>query len=98
MTLQNHSLQSKCQTIEDLGWKVMSHPPYSSYISPSDYNLFMGLKDFIQGNFFKNAEVQKALDGYFEFEEKEFYWRGIHDLPDRWENVIAAKEIILIFK
>ena len=31
------------QKIAELGWEVLSHPPYSPYLAPSDYHLFLFL-------------------------------------------------------
>ena len=70
----------------------MSHPAYSPDLAPSDYHLFLGLKTFLHEKNFKNlGELRKGVDEYFGSKNKEFYWRGIHDLPNGWEKVIAVE-------
>ena len=85
------------QTKENIGWKVLSHLSNSPNIAPYDYHIFLSLKDFLQRKDFKNVEVHKAVDGYFESKEKEFHWRSIHNLSDIWNTIIVATEIILIY-
>jgi len=41
-----------------LGFQCLDHPPYSSYLAPSDYHLFPGLKKQLKGRHFSShAEV-----------------------------------------
>jgi len=78
------------QTIEDTGWEVLSHQPYSP-----DYHL-LGCKGFLSRVIFNNVDkVQKAVDGYFQSMEKKLYWLDIHNLPIKWENVIDAKLFLI---
>ena len=76
----------------DFGWELMSHPAYSPDLAPSDYHLFSKLKTFLREKNLKNPEeLRKRVDEYFSSKNKEFYWRGIHYLPNRWEKVMAVK-------
>jgi histone-lysine N-methyltransferase SETMAR len=85
-----HIAKATCGTIEDLGWEVLPHPAYSPDLAPSDYHLFHGLKTFLRDKNFKTREdIEKVVLGYFNSKNDEFFWRGIHDLPNRWEKVIA---------
>ena len=34
------------QKIAEVGWEILSHPPYSPDIAPSDYHLFLSLQNF----------------------------------------------------
>ena len=49
----------KLQLLE-LGWEVMSHPPYDPDLSPSDYHLFRSLQNFLNGKSFSNNDVIKS--------------------------------------
>lgn len=35
------------QKLLELGWEVLQHPPYSPYLTPSDYYLFRSLQNFM---------------------------------------------------
>jgi len=45
------------QKLVQLGWDVLSHPPYSSDLEPSDYHLFRSLQNSLNG---KNFDFLKA--------------------------------------
>ena len=36
-------------------------------------------------------DVGKWLDEWFASKDKDFFWRGIHKLPERWGKCIASK-------
>ncbi|XP_015437444.1 PREDICTED: histone-lysine N-methyltransferase SETMAR-like [Dufourea novaeangliae] len=40
----------------ELGWEVMSHPPYSPDMAPSDYHLFRSLQNSLNGKTFTNDD------------------------------------------
>ena len=41
-------------------------------------------------HFTSYENVRKWLDDWFASKERQFFWRGIHQLPDRWEKCIAS--------
>ena len=45
------SLATRTRLLE-LGWNMMSHPPYSPDLAPSDYHLFWNLQNFLNGKNF----------------------------------------------
>ena len=34
--------------------------------------------------------VKKWLDDWFDLKREQFFWRGIHKLPKRWEKYVAS--------
>ncbi|GFW76221.1 histone-lysine N-methyltransferase SETMAR [Trichonephila clavipes] len=36
------------QNLWELGWEVLMRPPYSSDLAPSDYQLFLSLKNILR--------------------------------------------------
>ena len=67
------------QKLRELGWKVLSHPPCSQDIAPSDYHLFLSMANALGGiklvskeacenclsEFFANKEGVSSTRGYF---------------------------------
>jgi histone-lysine N-methyltransferase SETMAR len=51
----NTRLHTSLKTMEhivNLGWTVVSHPPYSPDLAPSDFHPFLSMKDGLRGQHF----------------------------------------------
>lgn len=78
--------------LKQLKWELIKHPPYSPDIAPSDYHLFLSLSNQIKEKKFKDeAELKMVIQTFFDSKSKDFYARGIYDLPRRWQEVIDTK-------
>lgn len=76
--------------IEAFGWDRLDHPPYSPDLAPSDYHLFRSMQMGLSEISFRNPEgVRKWIDEWIASKDEDFFRRGIHKLPRRWEEVIA---------
>jgi histone-lysine N-methyltransferase SETMAR len=54
--------QMTVQKLNELGYETLLHPAYSADLSPTDYNFFKHLENFLQEKLFKNqAAAQNAL-------------------------------------
>jgi [histone H3]-lysine36 N-dimethyltransferase SETMAR len=88
----NAKPHAKLTKIQELGWEVLHHPPYSSGLAPSDYHLFRDLQVTLEGVHFNDeAEVKTWLTNYFDFNLRIFYDRSIRSLPTRWAKVIQEE-------
>lgn len=57
-----HCARRTLEKINELGWEVLPHPPYSPDIAPSDFHLFRSLQHFLCGKKFENLDdIQNAL-------------------------------------
>lgn len=92
-----HVSKKTKEALAVLGWEVLTHPPYSPDLAPSDYHLFLSMANAQRGCKFANDEEAKQFSDSF-FLEKEvdgvgddnFFCRGILKLPERWRMCIAA--------
>ncbi|UYV80290.1 SETMAR, partial [Cordylochernes scorpioides] len=48
-------------TIKDLGWELLPHPPYSPDLAPSDYHLFTSLGHALKKQEFSNSDIENGL-------------------------------------
>ena len=62
-----HITQPKLQKLNGLGYKVLSHLPYSSDLSSTNSHFFKHLDNFLQGKHFHSQ--QKAENAFQEFVE-----------------------------
>ncbi|KOX74680.1 Histone-lysine N-methyltransferase SETMAR [Melipona quadrifasciata] len=77
------------QKLLQFDWDVLPHPPYSPDLAPSDYYLFLSLKNSLRGESLKSiGEIKTHLDEYFTSKVKQFWKEGIMRLPERWKKVI----------
>jgi histone-lysine N-methyltransferase SETMAR len=79
------------QKTKELNWEILDHVPYSPDLAPSDYNLFISLRNHLNNKKFETfEEVNDAILSYFESKLRNFYEAGIEKLVTRWETVIAS--------
>lgn len=85
------SLKTKAK-LDELGYELLPHPPYSPDLAPSDYFLFPDLKKWLGGKrFTSNEEVEWETNAYFEGLEKSYYKSGLMKLEKRWTKCIDLK-------
>jgi len=77
--------------LETLNWEVLPHPTYSPDLAPSDY-VFVNGHALAERHFDSYEDVRKWLDEWFASKDEEFFWRGIHKLPERWEKCIVSED------
>lgn len=79
-------------TLEELGWDVLPHPPYSPDIAPSDYHLFRSMAHGLSDQHFNiYEEIEKWLNEWIASKDESFFHQGIQ-LPYRWDKIIAAND------
>lgn len=76
----------------EIGFQLLSHPPYSPDLAPSDYYLFPNLKKWLaEKKLYSNEEVIAETNGYFSDLDKSYYLEGINKLEQRWTKCISLK-------
>ena len=84
-----HNTKMTQQKIRDLGWEVLTHPPYYPDLAPFDYYLFRSLQHFLSGKNFENPEaIKNEVSAYFNAKDPSWFEKGFKDLFKRWETVI----------
>ena len=75
--------------INKLGWETLPHAPYSPDMAPSDFWMFGALQRHLDGQSFNTvAEVEDGVQVFFDSKPTEWFHRGIHKLPEIWENIV----------
>ena len=79
--------RSAVTAIQDLSFECLPHPPYSQDLAPSDFHVFGPLKEAMGDKSLKSdEEVQQAVHEWLHSQPKEFFPKGIHALPKRWNT------------
>jgi [histone H3]-lysine36 N-dimethyltransferase SETMAR len=87
-----HTSHVAMATIHDCGFELLSHPPYSPDLAPSDFHLFRLLKDSLRGRVFESDEVViKAINDWFEDQEPIVFLEGVNALEHRWEKCVELR-------
>ena len=87
-----HTSQVAMTAATEWGFEVLSHPPYSPDMTPSDFYLFPKLKSNLRGiQFGSNEGVIAAVNEYLEDQEIDFYLERVSKLEQRWTKCIAFK-------
>ena len=69
-----HAAKVVKNTLIALNWEILSHPPYSPDLAPSDYHLFASMGHSLAEQRFDNfEEVEKWLVEWFALKEKKFF-------------------------
>ena len=85
-----HSSLVACQAARDCGYEILSHPPYSPDLAPSDFFLFPQLKSTLRGRRFNtDNDVITVTEDYFSSKNRRFYRDGIRKVKNRWEKCVT---------
>ncbi|UYV75172.1 hypothetical protein LAZ67_12002744 [Cordylochernes scorpioides] len=61
-----HTARQTTALIEEFGWELVSHPPYSPDVAPNDFHLFLELKKNLGGTQFQDDdELEEAVLGFY---------------------------------
>ena len=74
-----HTAKTVKMALQELGWEVLQHPPYSPDLAPTDYHLFRCLSNEMRGLGFENQDhLENWLNNFFKTRSKDFWQNGIN--------------------
>lgn len=87
-----HTAAHVRRILDDYGWEVLPHPPYSPDLSPPDYNLFPLMKNKLRGIRFDSVDdVFLHAKTTIKQLQHNGHLNGISKLPERWEAAIEKE-------
>ena len=87
-----HTARATIDALETLKFEVLSHPPYSPDLAPSDFHFFPHLKrDLKRTHFTSDDEVKQAVMLWIKQRTPEFFNDGMRKLVLRWEKCIERQ-------
>lgn len=83
----SHTNLKIMDSVAQLGWPVLTPPPYSLDLTPSDFHLFGSMKDALHGTKFEDYEhVVRAVKKWLPKQERDWHRRCVHGLVSRWRK------------
>ena len=82
-----HKSMKTMAKLNELGFELLPHPPYSPDLATSDYFMFSDLKRMLAGKKFSaDEELISGTEAYFEAKDKSYYKNGTEKLYDRYNR------------
>jgi transposase len=87
-----HTARATLDALEMLKFEVLSHPPYSPDLAPTDSHFFPHLKRDLKGTHFtSDDEVKQAGMSWINQRTPEFFINSMRKLVSRWEKCIERQ-------
>ena len=87
-----HTAAATVETVQQLDFELLQHPPYSPDLAPSDYHTFGPLKEALHGpRFTSDEEVKEAVHTWLREQPKSFFSAGIQKLVERYNKCIVLQ-------
>lgn len=87
-----HTARRTMEKIDQLRWKLISHPPYSPDLAPSDYALFPHMKNFLRGRrFATREELEAEACSVLSSIPPQWFRHSIRKLQDRWQKCVLSE-------
>lgn len=78
------------QKLNELAYKTLPHPLYSSDLSPTDYRLFKHLDNFLREIYFKSRVDAEMIFNFIVSRTPEFCATGINKVVSRWQKCVES--------
>ena len=89
-TMPNHTSHNMLQKLNELGYEVLPHPPFSPDLSPTNNHFFKHLDNFCRENASTTSRRQKMLLGVHWILKHKFYATGINKLISHWQKYVCC--------
>ena len=77
------------QKLNELGYEVLPHLPYSLDLLQTDYHFFKHLDNFLQEKcFHKQQDAENVFQEFLEFQDMDFYAIGVNKLTSCWQKCV----------
>ena len=83
-----HTARPTIDALEKLKFEVLSHPPYSPDLAPSNFHFFPHLK---RTHFTSDEEVKQTVTSWIKQKTPEFFIDGMRKLVLGWEKCIERQ-------
>jgi len=90
--IRPHTAAHTMDTLRDLKFEVLKHPPYSPDLAPSDFHLFGPMKEHLRRHKFADDDkIMEAVQSWLKAMPKSFFLDGICKPVDRCTKCVAKQ-------
>jgi len=87
-----HTAPRTAQLLQQFRWEVFDNPPYSPDLAPSDYHLFMHLKQWLASQSFEDDDrLKTGVTTWFKWLAADFFDTGIRKLVPRYQKCVEDR-------
>jgi histone-lysine N-methyltransferase SETMAR len=87
MLLCDNARPQTVETVNEVGFELMEHPPYSPDLTPRDFRMFDPMKEALRGRGISSDEVIGPVQNWLKTQQKKlFFSDGIKKLVKRWNQ------------
>ena len=91
MTMPDCMSHNLCFKLNELGYQVLPHLPYSPGLLPTNYHFFKHFCNFLQGKCFHNKpEAKSSFHEFVEFQSMDFCATRINQLISCWQKCVDS--------
>jgi histone-lysine N-methyltransferase SETMAR len=93
-----HTANQTVETVNELGYELIDHPPYSPDLASSDFHTFGPMKEDLRGRrFSSDEEVIGVAQNWLKMQPKNnfFFSGGIKIFVKRWNRSVKSRGITL---
>jgi hypothetical protein len=81
--------------LEHLDWELFDHRPYSPALAPSDYHLFICLKNWLRSQLFNNnEELMEGIKPCLSSQAADFFETGVQKLIPQYKYLNSGGDYI----
>jgi histone-lysine N-methyltransferase SETMAR len=87
-----HTAHKTVTTVAEKGFVLLSQPPYSPDLAPSDFWLFNHLKKHLRGQRIENKEdLRRLVQDFFQEKDGTFFKNGLISMVNRWRKCVEVE-------
>jgi histone-lysine N-methyltransferase SETMAR len=85
-----HTANQTVETVNELGFELMEHLPYSPDLAHSNFHIFGPMKEVVRGRRFSSSEVIGIVQNWLKMQPRNFFLT-IKKLVKCWNRCVEVK-------
>ena len=84
-----HKSAATLRVMDEIGFDLLDHSPYSPDLAPSDFYIFRHMKKRLRGKHFENADdLREEVNSFLHEQSSDFFKNAFSELIVRWQKCV----------